>query len=96
MLSLQVSEKEVGVLRNAYQNPEDLYSSGLVVAGTRFVFLRRSGESALYGRKGSDSGVCICKTLTALIVGYYENGIQPGSCNAVVEKLGDYLREQRY
>ena len=85
------------MLRNAYQNPEDLYSNGLIVAGMHFVFLRRSGESALYGRKGANSGgVCICKTLTALIVGYYENGIQPGSCNAVVEKLGDYLREQHY
>lgn len=93
---LQVTAKEVEKLIKAFTNPEDLYSAGLHVGGTRFVYLRHNGEHAIYGRKGSDSGVCVCKTSQAVIIGYYEGGIQPGACNTVVEKLGDYLRNSGF
>lgn len=42
---------------------------------------------------GADSGVCIVKTNRALLIGVYGAGMQPGNCNAVMEKLADYLIE---
>ena len=96
LITNQVEPSEVKRLMEAYKNPAELYKDGIRVGGVRYVFLRQNGDNALYGRKGSDAGVCICKTNQALIIGVYEGGLQPGSCNSVVEKLGDYLREKDF
>ena len=39
-------------------------------------------------------GVTIKKTVGALIIGIYGDGVQAGDCNLVVENLGDYLKGQ--
>ena len=31
------------------------------------------------------------KTNTAMVIGLFDEGVQPGDCNVVVENLGDYL-----
>ena len=36
-------------------------------------------------------GICCKKTGQAVVIGIYEEGMQPGDCNTVVENLGDYL-----
>ena len=46
--------------------------------------------AVIRGRKGA-GGVCIKKTTTAMVVGIYTEGTQPGDVNMVVENLGDYL-----
>ena len=45
------------------------------------------------GKKGS-AGCTIKKTVTALVVGIYSEGVAPGDCNLVVENLGNYLSDQ--
>lgn len=47
----------------------------------------------MVGRKGADGGVCVVKTKTAVLVGTYSAGIQPEQCNAVMEKMAEYLKE---
>lgn len=39
-------------------------------------------------------GITVKKTGQALIFGIYEEPMNPGQCNLVVERLGDYLLEQ--
>lgn len=39
-------------------------------------------------------GVCIKKTTSALVFGFYDEPTSPGECNVVVESLGDYLIQQ--
>ena len=34
------------------------------------------------------------QTLTAMVVGIYPEGMQPGACNVAVEDLGEYLKNQ--
>ena len=63
---------------------------GIIVGGESYIFLRSEGRS-LYGRKGSNAGVCIVMSKKAVIIGTYRSGIQPGNCSAVIEKLADYL-----
>lgn len=65
--------------------------SGIKVAGQNYIFLRCDEGRSIYGRKGANSGVCIVKSTQALLIGIYGPGIQPGNCNAVIEKLADYL-----
>ena len=45
----------------------------------------------MLGRKGADSGVCVVKTKSTVLVGTYTAGIQPAQCNAVMERMADYL-----
>ena len=39
-------------------------------------------------------GVCLKKTVMALVIGIYDEPMAPGQCSSVVERLGDYLIEQ--
>ena len=61
----------------------------------RFMFLR-STEDTIHGKKGGDSGVCICKTKQAIIIGTYADGKVAGTCSATVSKLMDYLVNMNY
>ena len=45
----------------------------------------------MLGRKRGDSGVCVVKTRTAVLVGTYTAGIQPAHCSGVMERMGEYL-----
>ena len=49
--------------------------------------------AVIRGKKGP-SGIVIKKTNTAMVVGAFDEGPQPGDCNVVVENLGDYLVSQ--
>lgn len=70
-----------------------LKRSGIKVANQGYVFLRCDPGRSIYGRIGADSGVCVVKTNRVIMVGVYGAGVQPGNCNAVMEKLADYLLE---
>ena len=67
--------------------------SGIKVANQSYILLRDDPGRSVYGRKGADSGVCVVKTKRAVLIGVYGAGIQPGNCNAVMEKMADYLIE---
>jgi hypothetical protein len=58
-------------------------------------FFSIGGEtgSVIRGKKGP-GGCTIKKTVTALVVGIYSEGVTPGDCSVVVENLGDYLSGQ--
>ena len=45
------------------------------------------------GRQGT-VGVTVKRTETALVVGIYGEGVSPNEANAVVEELGEYLKQQ--
>lgn len=70
-----------------------LKRSGIKVGNQSYILLRDDPGRSVYGRKGADSGVCVVKTKRALLIGVYGVGVQPGNCNAVMEKMADYLIE---
>lgn len=82
------------VLQPLLTRQTNLFSSGMHVAGTRFIFLSGTDE-VLRGRKGT-SGVHVAKTNQAILVGYYEDPISPGQCANQVEKMADYLKGMNY
>ena len=41
-------------------------------------------------------GIHITKTVQAIIIGKYDDPIQPGQCANTVETLADYLRGMNY
>ncbi|KAG8186324.1 hypothetical protein JTE90_005856 [Oedothorax gibbosus] len=75
-------------------NPGQFNETGVYVGGEKYICL--SAEPTLIrGRKGS-SALCVVATNTCLLVAATIDGFPPGQLNAVVEKLGDYLKSNNY
>ncbi|KAK4541150.1 hypothetical protein LTR36_008224 [Oleoguttula mirabilis] len=94
-----VSPQEMQEVVTAYKDPgkegvKQVQSSGLHIAGERFVVLKADDRS-IYGKKGRE-GVCIVKTKQAILVTHYPESVQPGAAANVVEQLGDYLVKAGY
>ncbi|KAG0307799.1 profilin, required for normal timing of actin polymerization in response to thermal stress [Dissophora globulifera] len=86
----KVGGAEVQKLVAAFDDVSDIAANGLHLEGTKFVFLRKGTENSIYARSGA-TGVACVKTGKAVLVGYYNETIQGGDCNTVVEGLADYL-----
>jgi len=62
--------------------------------GQDFIVLRNSGD-VLYGKVGA-GGITAAKSGKALVVGVYDQNLQPGQCNNIVEGLAQYLSDAGY
>jgi len=71
-----------------------LRSSGLFANKEKYLVLR-ADERSIYGKKGPGGVVCV-KTGQAVLVGIYNDKIQPGQCSIAVENLADYLIDSGY
>lgn len=87
-----ISPDEVVNIVKGFDDGQVLIDNGLMIGGEKYLIVRGEPGSVIRGRKGDD-GVCIKKTTTAIVVGIYGQGVQPGDCNMIVEGLGDYLKE---
>lgn len=75
-----------------------LGATGVFIGGIKFQ-QAYAGEGIIRGRtkfEEKQGGCCIKKTATALVIGIYEDPVQPGDCNGVIEAMGDYLSGMSY
>ncbi|TKA32008.1 hypothetical protein B0A50_01254 [Salinomyces thailandicus] len=94
-----VSPQEMQEIVTAYKDKgsegvKQVQSTGLHVAGERFVVLKADDRS-IYGKKGRE-GVVIVKTTQAILVTHYPETVQPGVAANTVEQLADYLVKVGY
>eukprot|EP01123_Difflugia_compressa_P010734 TRINITY_DN3_c0_g1_i4.p1 TRINITY_DN3_c0_g1~~TRINITY_DN3_c0_g1_i4.p1 ORF type:complete len:127 (-),score=35.88 TRINITY_DN3_c0_g1_i4:130-510(-) len=89
-----VTADEVKKLLAGFADPGPLRASGLFINGEKYLVLKADDRS-IYGKKGT-GGVVTVKTAQSILVGLYNEKIQPGQCANVVEKLADYLIETGY
>jgi len=68
--------------------------SGVHLNGEKYMTIRADNRS-IYGKKGA-TGYCAVKTNQCILLGIYNESIQPGQCANTVEKLADYLIENGY
>eukprot|EP01104_Vermistella_antarctica_P006269 TRINITY_DN16986_c0_g1_i1.p1 TRINITY_DN16986_c0_g1~~TRINITY_DN16986_c0_g1_i1.p1 ORF type:complete len:144 (-),score=27.19 TRINITY_DN16986_c0_g1_i1:343-723(-) len=89
-----VSAAEGKAIANSFNDPSSAFSTGIHLLGCKYMTIK-ADQRSIYGKlKGA--GVACCKTSQAILVGVYDETIQPGQCATVVERLGDYLIEQGY
>ena len=88
-----VTPEEVDAVVAGLADQSTIATSGLVLAGNKFLVIPGDPGVVLRGKKGAD-GVTVKKTATALVVGFYGAGAQPGDATGCVEALGDYLLAQ--
>ena len=73
------------------------HEKGLRLSGEKYTVVRVDPDCRMvYARRGKDAGCCCQLTNRALVIAVYEAGMQAGQCNNRVEKLVDYLKEQKF
>merc|ERR1711959_274908 len=60
-----------------------------------FNTLRNADGQVFYGKQGA-GGITAAKSGKALVVGVYDQNLQPGQCNNAVENLAQYLTDNGY
>ncbi|KAI7831263.1 putative profilin [Gamsiella multidivaricata] len=93
--NFNVGGAEVQKLIAAFNDESDIAANGLFLEGNKFVFLRKPEPHVIYARHGA-TGVACVKTTQAVLVGYYDENIQAGDCNTVVDNLANYLISTGY
>jgi profilin len=88
-----VTPEEVDALVAGLADQGAVATTGLILAGVKYLVIPGDPGAVLRGKKGPD-GVTVKKTETALVVGFYGAGAQPGDATGCIEALGDYLKGQ--
>jgi profilin len=88
----EVTEEQVLNIVKGFDDAAGLGEAGLKLGSMKFLVVQGDPGAVIRGRQG-EQGVCIKQTLTAIVVGIYGKGVQPGDCNVLVEGLGDYLKD---
>lgn len=90
----QVSPQELEKLYAAFKDASGIRAGGLYMSGKKYIALKCDDRS-VYGKLGSGGVVCV-KTKQAVLIGTYDESVQPGEATSVVEKLADYLISVNY
>ncbi|QDZ20291.1 profilin [Chloropicon primus] len=78
------------ILVTGFSDPGAVAASGIRIGDKKFISIGGIPGECLRGRKGA-GGCTVKKTNTAMVIGIYDEGVQGGDCNVIVENLGDYL-----
>ncbi len=85
----QVTPAEGQALVGGFRDAAGLRAAGLSIANAKYITLKADDRS-IYGKKGA-GGVITVKTGKAVLIGVYDEKMQPGQAANIVEKLADYL-----
>lgn len=85
---------EAKKLVNAFYSPSSVLASGLRLDDVKYMIMKADVRS-VYGKKDY-TGFCAVRTNQCILIGLYDETIQPGQCANAVEKLADYLIENSY
>mmetsp|Transcript_5584 Transcript_5584/g.15981 ORF Transcript_5584/g.15981 Transcript_5584/m.15981 type:complete len:136 (-) Transcript_5584:413-820(-) len=88
-----IEQSEVEKLVAGFDDSIPLAAGGIFIGGEKYMMLAGEPGAVIRGR-GKDNksrGVTVKKTVSAMVIGIYDEGVQPADCNQVVEALGDYL-----
>lgn len=90
----KLSPQEGAALAGGFNNPQAIQGSGVMLGGTKYMTLRADNRS-VYIKKGATGAACV-KTNQSILIGWYDENIQPGQCSSTVERLADYLIDNGY
>ncbi|KAI9221742.1 profilin [Blastocladiella britannica] len=91
---LEVQATELDALLQAFKDPSGIRANGLRLAGQKHIALKCDDRS-IYAKLGT-GGLVAVKTNQAIVIGLYDQSIQPGEATKVVEGLADYLISVNY
>ncbi|KAF2072277.1 hypothetical protein CYY_006409 [Polysphondylium violaceum] len=77
-----------------YKDVTKFTANGIVANGVKY-FVLKSDPRSVYGKQGA-GGIVLVKTTQAILVGIYDEKLQPGAAAFAVEKVADYLIDSGY
>jgi len=87
-----VTTDELKAVIGKFDNVETMASTGITVAGIKYMYLSsRDGGVKVVRAKKDRNGVHCIRTNQTLIICTYQEPIAPEQAALVTEKLGDYL-----
>jgi len=87
--------EEASALQALFADPGAKASEGIVVGGTRYVFLNGGDDDGVVrGKKGAQHGIVVKKTKTAFVIAIHGDNLETRQVSAHVEQFGDYLASQ--
>ncbi|KAH8040242.1 hypothetical protein HPB51_009790 [Rhipicephalus microplus] len=90
-----ITQQELKTIADTMRtNPSAFNETGIHLGGQKYVCLCAE-NNLVRGRKGSSAFIAVA-TNTCLLVAATVDGFPPGVLNTVVEKLGDYLKQNNY
>merc|ERR1712183_736840 len=92
--NFNVTSAEIKNILSNYDCQSNLASSGFHLGGQKYFYL--SGNDDVMRGKQGKGGVHVVKTNQAVILGLYEEPMQPAEAATVTETLGDYLKGVGY
>ncbi|KAG0338082.1 profilin, required for normal timing of actin polymerization in response to thermal stress, partial [Podila humilis] len=90
----QVGGEEAKKVVAAFKNATEIQEKGLYIEGKKYVFLQ-SDDHTVLARAGATGIVCV-SAKQCVLIGFYDESIQAGDCNTVMQNLADYLINQGY
>ena len=87
-----VAPEQLDALIGAFEDQAEVREKGIQLGETRYIVFTAEDTSVIRGKKGA-AGFTAKKTKTALVVGGYGEGTQPGLVNVLVENVADALVE---
>jgi len=89
-----VTQAELKSFLAAMGNVNSLASTGIHFGGEKYMYI--SGTDTICRGKKGTGGLHAAKSKTTLVLGIYDDQIQPGQAANVIEKMADYLATQNY
>ncbi|KAK8766426.1 profilin-2-like [Amblyomma americanum] len=90
-----ITQQELKTIADTMRtNPSAFNETGIHLGGQKY-FCLSAENNLVRGRKGSSAFIAVA-TNTCLLVAATIDGFPPGVLNNVVEKLGDYLKQNNY
>ena len=83
------------ILAAITKDPSPVYSKGITLNRSKYVFVKVEPGRSINCCQGKEGAVAI-KTNKCLLIGGYTEGMQAGSCSAVLEKLADFFQINGY
>ena len=83
-----LSDEEAAAIMTGFTDPSGLAQNGLRVGGEKYMMIASEPGEVLRGKKGA-GGVTVKKTVGAIVIGIYGEGVTPGECNVVSFLLCD-------
>jgi len=92
--SFDIQPAEVQNLLKNFDEPSGLAATGINLAGQKYFYL--SGDERVMRGKLGKGGVHVMRTKQALLVGVYDDPMQPAQAATITETLGEYLKGVGY
>eukprot|EP00095_Tigriopus_kingsejongensis_P003913 maker-scaffold85_size395806-snap-gene-1.18 protein:Tk03913 transcript:maker-scaffold85_size395806-snap-gene-1.18-mRNA-1 annotation:"hypothetical protein CISIN_1g032871mg" len=90
----KITQDELKSFLSAMGNVGALAEKGIRLGNEKYMYISGS-DMICRGKKGT-GGLHAAKSKTTLVIGIYDDGIQPGQAAIAVEKMAEYLSGQNY